>query len=346
MIRLLTIAVSWAACVTFAQSGVLPYSKTSKLIITSCGPVRILGELRPDAAYVVSGHRGSVQIVAKSMDGDAQKVWLKPMEEGATATLEMKVPRGMTVIVESTGGDLAAVDIEGDVTAKTAWGHVALDRLAHNAFIKTGGGEVRIGRIGGELKCYSRGGSITAESVSGGYLETDGGEIFVRESMGPLVAKTTGGNIHIIHAKAGVEAITAGGVIDVQWSGGPVVAKTGGGSIQISAAKSVQCETGIGAIRLKNISGKVNAISGAGTILADLPSNSPLEDSVLKTSRGDVILMIPSNLSVTVKAAGRKVMSDFPAVRGESNAYGEIQGGGPLLTIEASGGSVFLRRKH
>lgn len=345
MNRLLAAAVS-LSCAVFAQSGVLPYSKGSKLVISSCGPVRVIGEMRPEAAYTISEQRGQVQVISKPADADSQKFWLKAMEPGATAKLEMKVPRGLIVVIESTGGDLEVVAMDGEVIAKTAWGRVTVDRLSSGALIKTGGGDVRVGRIDGELKCYSRAGSISADSIRGGYLETDGGEILVRESIGPLVAKTGGGNVRLGDAKAGVEATTAGGVVDVQRSGGPVVAKTGGGSIQVGAAKSVQCDTGIGAIRLKNVSGKLNAVTGAGTILTELPANSPLEDSRLKTAAGDVILIIPSNQSVTVKAVGRKVVSEFQGIRGGAIAYGELQGGGPLLLVEAPAGTIFLRKKQ
>ncbi len=345
MYRLLGIAVS-LSCAIFAQSGVLPLSKSTKLIVSSCGPVRIVGEVRPDAVYAMSGQRGQVQVIARTVEGDAQKLWLKAMEPGATAVLEIKVPRSLTLVVETTGGDLEAIEIDGIVTAKTGWGRVTVDRLSKDVLIKTGGGDVRVGRIGGELKCYSRAGSITADVIHGGHLETEGGEIVVRDSLGPVVAKTGGGNVRFVNAKAGVEATTAGGVIDVQWSGGPVVAKTGGGSIQVGGAKSVQCETGIGAIRLKNVSGRLNAMTGAGTILTELPANSPLEDSRLKTAAGDVILIVPSNLSVTVKAVARKVVSDFPDIRGEATAYGELRGGGPMLLVEAPDGRIFLRKKH
>ena len=345
MNRLLAAAVS-LSCAVFAQSGALPYSKSTKLVISTCGPVRIIGEMRPDAAYTISERRGQVQVIAKPGEADTQKFWLKAMEPGATATLEMKVPRGLAILIETTGGDVEAIEIDGTVTAKTGWGRVTVDRLSNGAVIQTGGGDVRVGRVIGEVKCYSRAGSITADSVQGGHLQTDGGEILVRESTAPLVVKTGGGNVRLLHAKAGVEATTAGGVVDVQWSGGPVVARTGGGSIQVGGAKGVQCDTGMGAVRLKNVSGKLNAVTAAGTILAELPSNSPLEDSRLKTAVGDVILIIPSNLSVTVKAAGRKVISDFPGIRGETAAYGELQGGGPLVLVEAPGGTVFLRKKH
>ena len=84
-----------------------------------------------------------------------------------------------------------------------------------------------------------------------------------------------------------------------------------------------------------------------------------MTDSILSTNAGDITVLIPSNLALTVQAinesggAGR-INSDFPQVRPPSGgspgagplvAEGMINGGGPMLRINVTGGTVYLRRK-
>jgi hypothetical protein len=85
-----------------------------------------------------------------------------------------------------------------------------------------------------------------------------------------------------------------------------------------------------------------------------------VEKSYISTGSGDITILIPSNLAVTVRAQnhsmGRvgRIVSEFPEVRvqsastsvpGRMVAAGAINGGGPLLTIAASDGTIFLRRQ-
>jgi hypothetical protein len=66
--------------------------------------------------------------------------------------------------------------------------------------------------------------------------------------------------------------------------------------------------------------------------------------------------MIPSNLGVTISAENqmadsiRRILSDFreiqPHLRGvHLEATGRVNGGGPLLQISASAGTIFLKRE-
>jgi len=146
----------------------------------------------------------------------------------------------------------------------------------------------------------------------------------------------------------------------VAHAGGVVTADNSGGSIQVGAASGVRVESSGGTIRLRGSSGDLRAITDVGSILAELISGMPLQNSLLSTSTGDITVFIPSNLALTVKAqsvsarAGR-IVSEFPEIRvrminlpnpASAMAEGALNGGGPLLQISAATGTIYLRRQR
>ena len=92
-----------------------------------------------------------------------------------------------------------------------------------------------------------------------------------------------------------------------------------------------------------------------GSITADL-LDGKVGDSYLATGNGDISVTIPSNVAMTINAESlladtiRRIVSDFadiqPRARGvHLVAQGRINGGGPLLELMASSGTIFLKRQ-
>jgi hypothetical protein len=82
-----------------------------------------------------------------------------------------------------------------------------------------------------------------------------------------------------------------------------------------------------------------------------------LQQSFLTTGNGDITVLIPSNLGVTIRAENemadtlRRIISEFPGIpvrmRGSQVvAEGPINGGGPLLQISGAGGTIFIKRQQ
>jgi hypothetical protein len=173
---------------------------------------------------------------------------------------------------------------------------------------------------------------------------------------GAVRATTAGGGIRIGRAGATVTASTAGGTIDIGSARGAVSAKNQGGPIQIGGADSVRCETLGGAIRLSKVSGSLNAWTGVGNIIANLVPGASISESSLSTGGGDITVFIPANLSLTIRAENGSsgsiktiVSDDFPgiAVRTVGRvavAEGKVHGGGPLLKLSATGGTIFIKK--
>ncbi len=284
---------------------------------------------------------------------------VRGIEAHLSVDLRVQVPRRLReTAIETEGGSVRGLDLDGALRADTGGGMVEVDRVQGAVVVRTGGGAVRVGKIGGRLECYSGGGAITAESLgSDANINTGGGAISVREAKGLVHARTGGGSIRVERAGAGVKVAAGGGLLEVLEAGGPVVAETGSGSIKVRSASDVRCASGAGMIHMVSVSGKLEANTGSGSIIADLSGASRLRDSTLDTSNGDITVLIPSNLAVTVQASNEtagtnRIVSDFPEIRprhDEDNngweARGSLNGGGPVLRLTSSGGTIYVRRQ-
>lgn len=354
------------------MTGAVTVAPGSKLKIGARGPVVVRGEERRDVVYTLKkrARARNTEEAGRALEGWSVKtktagevtyLVVQFTDAGSPAPeLEVHAPRKLAaVIIENQGGSVEARDLDGDVTAATSGGRIYIDRIGRSVAARTGGGDVQLGRIGGSAQCLSGGGSISVDSVAGeSWFETVGGEIRVREAGGPVRASAAG-NIVVERAAQSVTAQTSGGMIEVQQAGGPVSVEASGGSVQIGSAANVRCELGAGPIRLTGVSGALRASTGLGTVLANLLAGASFQDSILNTGNGDVIVTIPSNVSLRIWAQsdsvcrGGKIVSEFSEIRIRQAdapclrpmvAEGNLNGGGPLLRVSASGGAVYLRR--
>jgi hypothetical protein len=271
--------------------------------------------------------------------------------------LVIQVPRNVAVAdLQATRGDIEAYDMDGNISARTNGGMIRCDRIKGSLFGHTGGGEIRVGRISGSAQLFNGAGSIMIDSVGGtASCRTVGGEITVREGIGAMDLSTEGGNIVVDRAGGNVEAHSGEGLIEIGQANGFVLADTRGGSIQVGSARGVKCDSAQGAVRVKTASGPLRVNTAVGSILAELLPGTRIQDALLAAGTGDVTVLIPSNLSLSVlarnEAGGQsRIVNEFPTVhifgvsRPPQRAEGSINGGGPVLRINVADGTIFLRR--
>ncbi|MDQ2899371.1 MAG: DUF4097 domain-containing protein [Acidobacteriota bacterium] len=272
--------------------------------------------------------------------------------------LQITAPRNLAeVSLVTHGGNLDASNLRGSVRAEAGGGRIRIDRVDGDVTIRSAGGMTSLGMIGGMVQCLVGGGNIIAESIGGGAVfESGGGEILVKNVQGPLRATTVGGGIHIMRAGGAVTVSTGGGPLQVDHASGMVVARNSGGPIQVGYAPGVRCESASGTIRVNNVSGSMHASTAVGDVTAAYLRDRPAVDSFLSTGSGDITVVIPSNLSVTVRAenagsgSAKTIISEFPGVvvrsqGGAVTAQGPINGGGPLLRLSGNGGMIFIKKE-
>ncbi|MBA3973697.1 MAG: hypothetical protein C0504_05690 [Candidatus Solibacter sp.] len=273
--------------------------------------------------------------------------------------LRVALPASLVqAFIASDQGALTVRGLKAAIEAVTLAGNVDIRDIHGRVSARTGGGEMTFAAITGDLRSLSGGGAIRVESVDGeSALQSAGGDIIVGRVSGPLRASTSG-NIHVRDAGSAVSVHTAGGLIHIGRARGMVTAENGGGSIVIGSAPGVHAESAGGGIRLKSVSGPVRATTTSGPIVAGFTRNATLATSFLSSGAGDLTVHLPSNLSVTVKALNESsgwlgaIASEFPEIQarqptsgyGSAFAQGDLNGGGPLLMLSVSRGSIFVKR--
>ncbi len=129
----------------------------------------------------------------------SQNGWLRltvtpPANISEGPELSVSVPRSLQQVwIETRGGNVQAMDLDGDLQARSAAGRMLVDHIKGRADIRTGGGDIQVGEVGGTVRCYSGAGIIRVQSAGGeSWLETAGGEVLVHQAFGPVHAATAG----------------------------------------------------------------------------------------------------------------------------------------------------------
>jgi len=231
--------------------------------------------------------------------------------------------------IETQGGHITILDVEGDLDAYTAGGFIQARDIEGNAKLHSGGGHIRAARING-----------TAQ------LETDGGNITVGEAGTLAGVRTGGGQIDFGEVHGSVHAETGGGGVRVMYVSGPMEVETSGGGI---------CLT-----RVSNV---VRAATGNGTITAWITPDSGDSShtvhlagpSQLASGTGDIVVFLPRNLAANIDASvengGTDRIEADPALGlnvdthdpSSMHASGTLNGGGALLKLRSRAGKIRLQ---
>lgn len=140
---------------------------------------------------------------------------------------------------------------------------------------------------------------------------------------------TGGGSMDVRHLNASLRGTTSGGSITIQDIRGTTDARTSGGSI-----------------RLEHIDGRVRARTSGGSVEAGILSNRGVS---LETAGGSITLMLPANVhgSIDAHTSGGRVESAIPVSSTRDSSRNELQGaingGGELIFLRTSGGSIHIR---
>jgi len=180
-----------------------------------------------------------------------------------------------------------------------------------------------------ECDLNTSGGSLSVFDLNGNsqLLKTSGGSITAKKITGDLEAQTSGGSINVSNLEGELNAHTSGGSINLEDIIGDIDVHTSGGRIKI-----------------RDVEGEVNAHTSGGSINAVI---TKLEHQlVLKTSGGSVNATIPTGLGLDLDLRGNRVNTTLQNFSGSSKPdriSGTVNGGGILVQLATSGGSVNLK---
>jgi hypothetical protein len=336
-------------------TGTLAAGKNVK-VKTQVGPIHIQGGQQNTVTFTIHKHvragseeaarreLGRLRVVAYTTSDGAI---IRSEGEGVSRVFmdfDIHVPSQTAFVkLETNGGAVSANGISGKVEANTGGGAIHLDQIGGSISAASGGGDIGIGKVGGDVR-----------------VETGGGTIQIESAGGQIVASSRGGTL-LIGTGSTMKLQTGGGSIKVSKCTGAINASSGGGAIELNDVGAAQVATGGGSIRVTSVHGGLRAETGGGAIVAELAAGKgAFTDSRLETPAGDIVVYIPDNLGVNIRAAvevpqDSGISSDFPELRitrsnekwgpREAFAEGSLNGGGPVLHVHTTNGHIEFKRK-
>lgn len=160
-------------------------------------------------------------------------------------------------------------------------------------------------------------------------VRTGGGSVELRDITGAANLRTSGGDVSARNVTGNVELRTSGGAILADTIRGDVDADTSGGDV-----------------RLLHVDGKVRGDTSGGSVRVSLVGTN--RGISATTSGGDIELTLPRAATGDLDAttSGGEVTSEIPvSVTGvkDGQLRGPINGGGELIRLHTSGGSIRVR---
>lgn len=162
--------------------------------------------------------------------------------------------------------------------------------------------------------------------------------------------KTGAGNVSVADLRGNVSGTTGAGNIELGEITGDVEIRSGSGNVDVVGVDGrVEVNSGAGNVTLGYVTGEVHANTGAGNVTARI-TEQPRGGSLLESGAGSVTVFLAENVGVDVDAHASvgSASCDFGLrVSGKwmSKTFeGEVNGGGPALTMRSGVGNVALRR--
>lgn len=251
--------------------------------------------------------------------------------------------------IEVTGWDQETADISGTKYASTQEGLEALkiDVVAtgDSIRIRTVRPSERRGNMGAKyvIKVPRRTALERLESSNGG--------IRVEDIEGPVRIRTSNGGLNLARVRGEVEATTSNGGVELADVSGRTVVRTSNGGVRAAEVRGgFDAQTSNGGIRAELRETEPGRALRLGT------SNGSIEltvdrldnDVEATTSNSSITLRLPAATAANVKArtSNSSITCDFDvSVRGETSKNyleGAISGGGKLLDLSTSNGSIKL----
>ncbi len=230
--------------------------KTVTVEITRKTPFGGAREL-PDDFVVEFEHSGK----DVSIRSELERGWWDSWRNRLQVHYKITVPQRYNLDLETSGGGIRVVDLEGEVRVKTSGGGLKLGRIDGSVYGRTSGGRIELAGCDGTVDVKTSGGGIDLGTVSGRvWAHTSGGSIVIDAAGGEVKVSTSGGLIRIDEVQGAVEASTSGGSITATIIEQPErdsSLKTSGGGVTVHLASGIRAN--------------VDARSSGGGVSSELP---------------------------------------------------------------------------
>jgi DUF4097 and DUF4098 domain-containing protein YvlB len=270
--------------------------------------------------------------VERRRDGDLwiiEAVWPQPRPrdvEGAGISLEIRVPRGLSLEASSSNGSVEASGV-ARALLRTSNGSITARDVEESLQLHTSNGAVRVERCAGPVEAKTENGRVEIRRAQGSVTaRTSNGAIQVEECAGPVEAKTENARVEVAQSPGAITTHTSNGAIRIEDCPGPIEARTSSGSITIRRARHA-----------------IHARTSDGRIEAELDQAEGPVEAELLTCNASIDLTLPHRISARLVADTCNAR-----ITVEPSTHANITGGPTHLeTVLGTGeGSVRLRSSN
>jgi DUF4097 and DUF4098 domain-containing protein YvlB len=185
-------------------------------------------------------------------------------------------------------------------------------------------------------RIVSSNGSIRIEDIEGpANLKSTNGGIRVSRLRGELDARTTNGGIDAADHSGNARLQTSNGGINVELRKGSLNAITSNGGIDVRITEPDESQP----VRLESTNGRIELAMNA---VREVRAN---------TSNSSITVRLPSSAAALIRArtSNSSITTDFDvltrSISNKNTLEGTLGGGGPLLDLSTSNGSIKLLRR-
>lgn len=295
------------------------------------------------AAWLVA----AAPVVAQQREGSFDRT-LK-----VTGAVDLSVQGGSGRIRVQPGA-AGSVRVEARLRAGNGWfvrGDVEgrLRKIEQNPPIEQQGNTIRIGRFADpELaRDISISYDVTVPADTKVAARCGSGSIIIGAVKGAVEASNGSGGIEVGGA-ASLEARTGSGSIRAEAIAGPLSAHSGSGGITVnqSGPGEVSVSAGSGSVRVSGVNGPAHISTGSGGIDVE---GRPAGPWTVSAASGSVTVAMPPDAAFDVDAhsSSGSVSSTHPVTMTGTierhRLMGKVRGGGPIVKVSTSSGSIRIR---
>ena len=287
------------------------------------------------------------------------------------------LPFNTNITIESAGGDNHIRKIRGQIELRTRGGDIELEQLSGITSAYTDGGNIYANHSEGALDLHTSGGNIHITQSRGNVNAFNSvGDLSIMELKGNIKAIISGGNINLgaiegdtISLQINGGNLTAGTLNSnlIGWvNSGEIALKNIRGNISVGTSSgdikleniygNISCNTSIGGIHGKNIFGAIKAFTSNGNIEVEKAYDSSIKNHTidLETSAGEITIVIPDGLPITIDAEAIDMQSPYAItsyIPLEVNVLpdriygvGKIKNGIVQCSIKSSNGPITIKK--
>jgi DUF4097 and DUF4098 domain-containing protein YvlB len=178
--------------------------------------VKVYGNDNAENYFSYSANSDDEGVVVKS---ELKSDYSHKKNFNLTTEFKISVPADYNLEINTGGGNISISNLTGNVALNTAGGNLKLTKITGDVHATTSGGNLKYEDIRGNISSTTSGGNVKIYKFNGNVdVATSGGNMELEGANGSIDASTSGGNIKLqyVGKNQGIELNSAAGNISVR----------------------------------------------------------------------------------------------------------------------------------